>query len=319
MKTKINLKKVAAAALVTLSFSTLTFSCKKDDVKVKVEDQPKTITEIVVDNSSFSVLKSALVKADLTDVFNEDGSYTVFAPNNDAFAAAGISESDISSLSLTALNDILFYHVLDSKVTAANVPAGPNAPVETMGGNLVYVTKNSQGVFINGAQVINPDIMASNGVIHGIERVLLPPAGNIVEVAMANKDLEYLVAAVIRADEGTLNLISILTSVDGLTVFAPTNQAFINAGFATIEDIQAADPEDLATILTYHVVGARAFSSDLVDGDKLTTESGGTITVDLKNQASLKGDGNDNLSNISVANIMAKNGVIHVIDSVLLP
>lgn len=305
---------IAAFALFFMAFSFT--SCKKDKDK---EGSPKTITDVVSTNANFSTLKSAVVKANLATTLGGPGPFSVFAPDNDAFTASGITSSVIAALSAAQLKDILLYHTIGSKIMAADVPAGPNAAVTTAGGGTVYVTKNSNGVFVNGWKVTAADIAASNGVIHSIEHLLMPPAGNLVEVAQANSSLTYLVAAVVRAGEGNTNVAEVLSSAGPFTVFAPTNQAFIDAGFPTIASIQAADPNTLASILTYHVLSARAFSSDLADGQNLTTVNGGTIKVGLGSSATVKGNSNTSASTITAVNIMAANGVVHVIDKVLLP
>lgn len=161
--------------------------------------------------------------------------------------------------------------------------------------------------------------MASNGIIHSIERVLMPASGNLVETAQGNENLSYLVAAVVRASQGNTNVANILASTEGLTVFAPTNQAFIKAGFPTIASIQAADPAVLTSILTYHVVAARAFSSDLSNNQSLATVQGGNLLVSIGNQITIKGKANTSASNVVAPNVLATNGVVHVIDQVLLP
>ncbi len=145
----------------------------------------------------------------------------------------------------------------------------------------VYITKNATGVFVNGASVTQADVAASNGVIHVINTVLMPPMGNIVEVAQANPNFSLLVAAVLRASQGSTNVAQVLAGAGPLTVFAPTNQAFINAGFANAAAIQAADPEVLKNILTYHVIAARVFSSDLTEGAKPATVNGATVSITL--------------------------------------
>ncbi|RPD42973.1 fasciclin domain-containing protein [Chitinophaga barathri] len=309
---------VSKAGIGTFSILSMLLSftsCEKD----KDNDSPKTITDVVSSNPNFSLLKSAVVKADLATTLSGTGPFTVFAPDDDAFASSGITSSVIAGLSADQLKAILLYHTLGSKVMAANVPAGPNAAVTTAGGGTVYVTKNAKGVFVNGWKVTAADIGASNGVIHSIEHLLMPPAGNLVEVAQANSNLTYLVAAVIRASQGSANVAAVLTSAGPLTVFAPTNQAFIDAGFPTVASIQAANPNTLASILTYHVVAARTFSSDLSNGQSLTTANGGSIIVGLGSNATVKGNSNTSPSNITAVNIMATNGVVHVIDKVLLP
>lgn len=317
MKIRTSLRKFASAtfALATL---VLTTACSEDD-STPMMPQAKTITTIVSENQDFSLLKSAVVKANLAETLNGTGPFTVFAPNNQAFAASGISQETINSLSVNELSAILLYHTVAGKIIAANVPAGPNAEVATVYGDKIYVTKDSRGVFVNGWKVNTADISASNGVIHSIEHVLMPPMQNIVQMAQSNANLSYLVAAVLRASQGTTNVANVLATTNNLTVFAPTNQAFMNAGFPTIASIENADPDTLASILTYHVIGARAFSSDLSNGQTLSTLNGGNLMVLLGNQATVKGNSNSSASVITSVNMLATNGVVHVIDQVLLP
>lgn len=310
------LAKISMVSVALFSF----VSCSDDDNNPNPQEPAtSTITDIVVNNPNFSMLKAAVVKAGLAETLATDGTFTVFAPDNDAFAASGITSTDIDAMSVDDLTDILLYHALDSEVAAANVPAGPNAAVQTINGSSIFLTKNNAGVFVNGISVKQADVEASNGVIHVISKVLLPATGNIVEVAQSNQDFSFLVAAVIRASEGDINVVEVLSSEGPFTVFAPVNQAFMDAGFPDIASIQAADPNTLTAILTYHVIGARAFSSDLVDGANLPTVNGGTIEVGLGATATVKGNSNDDASNIIAVDILTTNGVIHVIDQVLLP
>jgi uncharacterized surface protein with fasciclin (FAS1) repeats len=268
----------------------------------------------------FNFLKYALTQTKLMSVLAQDGDYTLFAPSDEAFREAGFnSYEDIRKAPVELLKAILTYHVLDAEVTASQVPAGPNAAITMLSGQKAYVTSNTSGVFINGVSVVSADIMALNGVIHVIDRILMPPVGNIVETAVANPNFSYLVAAVFRASQGSVNVAGVLSSAGPFTVFAPTNAAFIAAGFPTTASIMAADPATLTAILTYHVIGARVFSSDLVDGAMPTMLSGGTTTIDLDAGARIKGTSNTTYSNITQTDIVATNGVIHVIDQVLLP
>jgi len=291
-------------------------SCDNDDDAAPVA--PNTITKVVVDNNDFSTLEAAVVRANLATTLDDNTkAYTVFAPDNAAFTTAGIT--DVNTIPVADLSNILLYHTLGSKVVAADVPAGPNAKVTTASGDSVFVTKNAAGIFVNGIKVKTGDVSATNGVIHVLENVLIPPSGNIVVTAQANPQFSYLVAAVVRASSGTTNVASVLSSGGPFTVFAPTNDAFIAAGFPTIASINAADPNTLAGILTYHVVAGRIFSSNLTEGAQPITVNGGKVTVTLAGGAKVKGNANATASNIVRTNIMARNGVVHVIDRVLLP
>jgi uncharacterized surface protein with fasciclin (FAS1) repeats len=218
------------------------------------------------------------------------------------------------------LYTILLYHTLTSEILAANVPAGPDAKVTTAGGDSIFVTNNANGVFVNGVQVITPNIMASNGVIHTIGRVLIPSFGNnLVQAVEADTSLSFLVAAVVRASTGSTNVAAVLSTGGIFTVFAPTNNAFRAAGFADTSAINAASTATLTSILTYHVIAGRVFSSDLAQGEQPTTVNGEMVTISLNGGATVKGNSNTSASNIIATNIMATNGVIHKIDQVLLP
>jgi uncharacterized surface protein with fasciclin (FAS1) repeats len=172
---------------------------------------------------------------------------------------------------------------------------------------------------VNGTSVIKANVECTNGVIHVINRVLMPAVGTIVQTAIANPNLSLLVAAVLRASQGNTDVATVLSSAGPFTVFAPSNQAFINAGFADTNAIDAAAPNTLASILTYHVIAGRIFSSDLVNGETPATVNGETVTILLTNGAQVKGNSNTTAANIVTPNIVTTNGVVHVIDQVLLP
>lgn len=315
-KTKLMWLTYAAALVIPAAFLT---GCEDDDGNdVVPPPAEQTITDIVVAGADFTLLEAAVVKAGLADELAA-GTLTVFAPNNAAFQASGITQATIDALTAEQLAAILTYHVVDGENTAADLPTGDNTAIVTLNTDSVYVTKNSAGVSVNGATVTQADVDASNGVIHVINKVLIPALGNIVETAQANENLSYLVAAVLRASEGTTNVAQILSGAGPLTVFAPTNAAFQAAGFATIADVEAADPATLTNILTYHVVPARVFSTNLANGP-VTTAQGSDVTVAVGTGVTVTGAGNGGAaSNVVAADVITTNGVVHVIDRVLLP
>ncbi|MEC3877880.1 fasciclin domain-containing protein [Chryseobacterium salviniae] len=301
-----------------LALSLVVISCDDNDDD-EMTQMDKNIATLVSERSDLSLLRAAVTRAGLGATLSESGSFTVFAPTNDAFTSAGLgSEAAINAVPVETLKNILLYHVFTQKYAASGIPSG-TTELTTASNSKAYVSKKSNGVYINGAMVTTADVNASNGVIHVINKVLMPPAGNIVQVAQGNSNLSFLVAAVVRASEGSTNVASVLSTTNGLTVFAPTNQAFINAGFTSIASIQAANPNTLASILTYHVISARVFSSDLTEGATPATLNGANVTITLSGGAKVKGNGNPSASNITSTDIMATNGVVHVIDRVLLP
>ncbi|MEP7320199.1 MAG: fasciclin domain-containing protein, partial [Panacibacter sp.] len=221
-------KSLLASLLLT---SLLISGCDKDDDPTPVPTA-KNIAEIVSGDTTFSFLLAAAVKAGLDGALAGTSPLTVFAPTNNAFRALGYTTAaSVSAEDATKLSSILLYHIIDGTVTASAVPAGPNASVTIKGGLAVYTTSNSSGVYINGVKVTTADITASNGVIHVIGSVLIPPSGNIVETAIATPDFSYLVAAVLKASTGTTDVAAVLSGAGPFTVFAPTNQAFKDAGF----------------------------------------------------------------------------------------
>ncbi|GGH12516.1 fasciclin domain-containing protein [Sphingobacterium alkalisoli] len=293
-------------------------SCSDDDPMP--ENNSKTIVQLVSEDPDFSLLRTAVVRAGLVETLSASGDFTVFAPTNAAFIAAGFTtDASINAVEVNTLKSILMYHVLGSRVMSNSIPTATNTAVETSTELSVYVTKSNTGVSVNGAKVIQADVMAQNGVIHAIDKVMLPPMGNIVEVAQDNANFSLLVAAVLRASEGSVNVAQVLQGAGPMTVFAPTNQAFINAGFANEAAIMAALPATLTSILTTHVIPSRIYSTMLTEGYTLETVAENNLTFSLQSGATVKGPGNSSASNITSTDMTVDNGVIHVIDQVLLP
>ncbi|HTL10149.1 MAG TPA: fasciclin domain-containing protein [Chitinophagaceae bacterium] len=286
-------------------------ACSKDD------DTPPPAPNTVVNvasNNGFTTLAGALNTAGLTATLNGTGPFTVFAPTNAAFAAITVPSDP------TALGNILKYHVLNGKVLAAALPTSYTPGVVTLNGDSVYVKKFASGnAYVNGIKVDQADVNASNGAVHVIGSVLIPPAASVVAVAQSDTSFKLLVQAVVKC-----GLATALSAPGSLTVFAPTNAAFRAAGFdsTAIANANAGTVTTLTSVLQYHVVPVRAFSADLVEG--LTTAptllTGKSLTFSVAGGAKVTGSGNGGTaSNIVKTNIVAKNGVVHVIDRVLLP
>jgi uncharacterized surface protein with fasciclin (FAS1) repeats len=302
------IKRLIFIPLIAVVFFT---ACKKDDDSPSVPGS-KTITQTVIDNPDFSILEAAVVRAGLADAL-ASGTLTVFAPDNDAFAAAGITESSINTIPVASLDSILKYHVLAAKVNSDAVPASDT--VKTLLGLNIYASKNSNGVFVNGIKVKTADIAASNGVIHVISKVLIPPTKTIAQIAAGNPDFSLLVAAVVKA-----GLLDAVSASGKYTVFAPTNAAFTSAGFATADDINSASMDLISTVVKYHVLATNVFAGDLTNGAMPSTIQGGTLTIGLSPSATVKISSSSQApSNITTTDIVATNGVIHIIDKVLLP
>jgi uncharacterized surface protein with fasciclin (FAS1) repeats len=272
----------------------------------------------------FSVLTVALARTGLMNTLMKLGTdYTLFAPTDEAFAAAGLSVAAVTQLPKEALASILLYHVVEGKIPAAAVPAA--AGVATLNGKNIYVRKSSKGVFVNLAQVTIADVKASNGIVHVINKVLMPPTRNIVEIAGSDPRFATLVAAAMKASTGTTDVVALLSGPGAFTVFAPTNDGF---SAESVTSLDGFTPDELTNILGYHVIGIPVFSIDLTNDLMPTMFRGGQTTITLTNGPQITGNGNvTNMvkrpSNISTKpgeiDIIATNGIIHVIDRVLLP
>lgn len=277
----------------------------------------QSIVEIAVGNSDFSILVSALQKADLVDALSGEGPFTVFAPTNDAFVKLlgelGITAEQL--LNHPQLSEVLLYHVVSGKVMSTDLSNGMKAG--TLLGEEIMVDISS-GVKINSSNVTAADVEATNGVIHIIDTVLVPSSfkldaeslpKTVVDIALSSSDFSMLVSLLQKAD-----LVGALQGEGPFTVFAPTNEAFeklLSALGISASDLM--NQPDLAKVLLYHVVSGKVMSGDLSDGLKAPTLNGEELMFDLKDGVKV------NTSSVVAADIESENGVVHVIDSVLVP
>jgi transforming growth factor-beta-induced protein len=309
MKTKSNFKTIfTLMAVIAIGMFTLT-SCEKDDNNDdNMVNTPKSIAAIASADPQFSILVQALTKADLATTLDQSGTYTVFAPTNDAFKAlfTKLGVSGIDQLSAEALRPILLYHVLGIKAVSTGLTSGYVSTLSpALGGRFVSLKIDvSGGVKLNGAtSVTTADVTASNGVIHIIDNVLLPPT--VVDLAVANSNFTTLVSALTKA-----GLVPTLSNAAGtFTVFAPTNEAF--AQLASL-------PDDLKPILLYHVLGSTVYANGVTTGyaKTLSTYSDYAMDIYLNTTSGVK---INNSATVVAADVVGTNGVIHVIDKVLLP
>jgi uncharacterized surface protein with fasciclin (FAS1) repeats len=301
----------------------VTTGCDKEEDVVPVINN--TIAGAILKGVGYSTLEALVGKANLAITLDGPGPFTVFAPDDSAFAASGITLSFINSLSQPQAQAILLYHTLNSKVLVADLPAGPNAKVTTFNADSIFVTKNTSGVYINGAKILENDIAVDNGIIHKIDRALNPPVGDLKQTIYAN-GLDSLYKAIARAtndttgDTGLRNTLNTST----ITMFAPTDSAFINLLTAlSLTDINEISVDSLVDLLSYHIAQGMIFSPDLVEAP-LTMLAGGTTSINLsngiKNGPTITGTGNGgNASNIIILNIVSRNAIVHQVDKVLIP
>ncbi len=340
-----------------LSFTLLAAACGDDDPiessdggeessdeEMADDEGPGTIVDVAVGAGSFDILVAAVIEAGLADTLSSDGPFTVFAPTDDAFVAAldalGLTAEEL--LANPALAEILTYHVVAGEVDAATAISLDGQSAATVQGEEIAISVVDGSVVINdSATVVAADVAASNGIIHVIDAVLLPPS--IAEVLlgddMAEDDMAEDEAADEEADPGTIidvaveagsfatlvaavqaaGLVETLSGDGPFTVFAPTDDAFaaaLDALGLTAEELLA-DTDTLTAVLTYHVIAGEVDAATAIslDGQSAATVNGAEIAISVV-------DGNvviNDSATVVAADVAANNGIIHVIDAVLLP
>ena len=307
-----------------------------DDELTEEEEGPGTIVDVAVGAGIFGTLVGAVAVAGLVETLSGDGPFTVFAPTDDAFAdalaALGLTAEEL--LGNPALADILTYHVVAGAVDAETAISLDGQSAATVQGEEIDIAVVDGNVMINNATVVMADVEASNGIIHVIDAVILPPTiaeallgdadmvdeetapelGTIISVAQDAGIFTTLLAA------GEATGLSVPLDADGdFTVFAPTDDAFaaaLDALGLTAEELLA-DTETLTTILTYHgLLGSvSAEQAIALDGQSVATINGSEIAISVVDGAVVINDS----ATVIQADVLASNGVIHVIDAVLLP
>ncbi|HAU57441.1 MAG TPA: fasciclin [Comamonadaceae bacterium] len=311
MNSAFNRRTVLLAAALGASTTLLQACGGSDD-----EHQPN-IVELAQSNPDLSILAEAVVAAGLAPTLSS-GTITVFAPTNAAFAAL-LSELGVTKEALLAnrplLTAVLTYHVLGSKVARADVPLG-KAITPVSGG--FFKIESANGLKITDGRnrvstITATDIQASNGVVHLVDRVLLPADKDIVATASALPDFSILVEAVVAA-----GLVNTLQGAGPFTVLAPTNAAFaaLLTELGVSKAALLADTALLTKVLTYHVVPARVLKAELPVNTAIATVQGQSFTV---NASLVITDQTLRTSGLAATDVFTSNGVIHVVDRVLLP
>ncbi|QEG40960.1 fasciclin domain-containing protein [Roseimaritima ulvae] len=270
----------------------------------------KDIVDTAVAAGSFSTLAAALEAANLVEALKSDGPFTVFAPTDDAFAKlpAGTVENLLKPENKDQLTAVLTYHVVAGNVPAAQVVDLKGA--KTLNGQRVDIAVSDGNVMVDSAKVVKTDIQCSNGIIHVVDSVILPAQGNLVATAKEAGSFNTLLAAAKAA-----GLVEALSGEGPLTVFAPTDEAFAKLPAGTVESLLK--PENnakLAAVLKYHVISGRVYSDAALEAKQATTLQGSDVRIRVTN-----GKAKVNDATLLKTDVDATNGVIHVIDSVLLP
>lgn len=315
----------------------VTFSFTACETESNFEDELPSIAYIAVSNPDFSTLEAAAVAGEVAVTLSNpnpndpSGSYTVFAPTNDAFARLGLNEETLGVLQKPFLTSTLLYHVSNGDLLSGNIMAG-GMTASALGPNRRFITRGND-IYINGSKILATDIAASNGTVHVIDKVMIATGVDVVQSAIAlqsssvftSPELSFLVEAVVYAD-----LAGALTASPGspdFTVFAPTDQAFKDLGtalgltFNEPADIRQLPQEVVATVLLNHVLVGDSFTSEL-DAGTVTPLGGDPLTLGafMNGTLTVTGAGNGGAeANMVIPDVQTTNGVVHVIDRVLLP
>lgn len=297
-----------------------TFSCSDDDDAGT--PQSNTIAAIASRTPNLSILVQALDRAGLVAAVDGTTQLTVFAPTNEAFEdfLDDNGFADLEAVPVAVLRQVLLNHVVAGAVQSTQLTTGYIETLATFGGtengnNLNMYVNTSAGVRLNGVSTVaTANVIASNGVVHVVDAVIgLPTIGTF---AKADTNFSGLAAALTAQ-----GLVPTLEGTAGspFTVFAPTNAAFAALEAEIPGVVASLSSDELTAVLTYHVVaGANALSTSLTQGQVLTTFETGTLTVGLTGGAKLT-DERGRITNIVAVDVQAANGVVHVLDNVLLP
>ncbi len=320
--------KIGAALLAGTMFFA---SCEKDDDETMppAPTPMSSIAQIADENGNFTILLDALTRTGLAaTAADENQTLTVFAPTDDAFVALldelGLADLDAveAALGTDGLANVLLYHIIGAVVTSDMVSTGyvPTLATNSMQDALSLYADASSGVEINDrATVTTADVMASNGVIHIVDRVILPLT--IYELLEVNANYATLTAALGIADGELDELLSDATA-GPFTLFAPDEAAFgdllAELGLADVPAlVNALGTDGLSSTLTYHVVAGN-FNSDEVPSGAVATVNGDNITIDLSNGVVIT-DTQSRTSTVTAVDIQGTNGVVHSINTVVLP
>jgi uncharacterized surface protein with fasciclin (FAS1) repeats len=311
------------AVLVTLLLTGVFISCNKD----KEDATPKSAADLIQEDASFTLLRAAVTRANLGDAL-KGANLTVFAPNDDAFKAAGYADvAAVNALPVATVEQILKYHLYNGLVKSDSPQLATNTAIQSVGGATAYISKvtsgSTAGVTINGARVVKADQQVANGIVHTIDRILLPPPTSILGALQSDPaNFSLIVAAINRVPSLAVQLSSTAVA-QPVTVFVPDNAAFAAAGspLANLAAINGATLTTLSSVLAYHATNGLIFSNQLSAGQLSTLNpASAKLTVAITNTVpTIKGNQNTTPATIKRADIVTNNGIIHVVNQVLRP
>lgn len=335
----INLNSKFSIAAIALFISFGITACKKES------DVSPTIAQVAVTMPGFSQLEAAAIRGGVAIVLSNkntvdpSGAFTVFAPTNDAFAKLGLVDpQDLNALQKSFLTTVLLYHVNSGNTLQTSLTGGASvpsllSPLPPAAAVTKRVINRNGEFFVNGSKILATNVKADNGTIHVIDRILLASGANIAQTAtffsegkgFVNPELTYLLEAVLYC-----GLAGDLSNANAnLTVFAPTNQAFRDLGkllgvpLNQPSDIRKLPKTTVTQILLTHVFnlsGGAKFTSELNAGT-INSLNGQVVSLGAyaNGYLTVRGRGNSVTANMAIPDIQTTNGIVHVIDRVLLP
>ncbi len=313
----IKIKSIIQRVTVLMLAVTLLVQCnKKDDVVLATE----TIDTKLAADPELSLFKQAITQAKLESFTKGPGPFTILAPTNAAFAAAGITEASLAATDSITLTAMIFNHFQNLKRTSFEFPVGPNAPMASMAGFSNFSSKNltTNTTYVNAAKVLQTDINCSNGIIHKIDKFLVLPNIPARTIIKSNPNYSLMDSAISRA--GLTTTFAPATG-SATTIFLITNASMMSAGYTSLATIGALTPAQVTTlsnILRYHIVQSRNFSIAFKAGSTKTLQ-GSNVIVTTGSPVTVKGTSNSTASTITNADIIASNAVLHEISGILLP
>jgi uncharacterized surface protein with fasciclin (FAS1) repeats len=307
-------------------------ACTKDDHELSVTGR-STLLQYISNDPQLTLFKAALQKAGMLNdsVFTAAGPYTICVPVDSAMQVAGLTADKISTYDPAKLAEILQYHFIYGRLSSTSLIGFYTQDVRTQ--NLSYrptFTKNYYGIFLNGIPFLEANIIAGDGIIHKLGRVALPPVGTLEDVLLQTPDLSMFAATmhILGYDESLKQHNPVTLPITGLldstfTMFTPTDAAFKTYGFKDVADLEATDPEVLKHIFNYYFKRGNNYTAMMKGGSGWGTPA---YTYDearfyyvQEDGLSIKANGNISLVHITRPDIVATNGVVHVVDQVIIP
>ncbi|MEZ4905031.1 MAG: fasciclin domain-containing protein [Spirosomataceae bacterium] len=291
--------------------------CKQDD------PQPKSMSDVLLDQPDLSMLRAAIEYSGLQDAF-KTSSLTLFAPNDDAFNAAGIT--NVTVFTPEQVRALLRNHILTQKLPTETMPLGQNNPIKTFLGTQLFLSNIDAVPYLNQAKGIRANLVATNGVIHIMDNIVPIPTKTLAQIIKASPDFSLFREASRRATLSDPRLAAFADTIvptpsqTGYTMFLPTNQAMIAAKLSK-DEIAATSPIILARVVSYHIALSRFFSTLMPTGTLPMFDASNTTSIDARTRPiKITGRGNPvPAANVTKTDITATDGVIHVIDKVLIP